>query len=76
MKEREAHNPGATMHAHGMQDIHRQSRQNLENTRESMKKYYDRKATEQPSIEVGDFVMLNANNIGTKRPSKKLSPKL
>jgi len=76
MKEREAHNPGATMYAYWMQDIHRQAKQTLENTRESMKKYYDRKATEQPSIEVGDLVMLNAKNIRTKRPSKKLSPKL
>jgi len=76
MKEREAHNPGATMYAHWMQDIHRQAKQTLDNTRESMKKYYDRKATEQPSIEVGDLVMLNAKNILTKRPSKKLSPRL
>jgi len=41
-----------------------------------MKKYHDREATEQPSIEVGDLVMLNAKNIPTKRPSKKLSLKL
>jgi len=76
MKEREAHNPGATMYAHWMQDIHRQAKQTLENTRESMKKYYDRKGTEQPSINVGDLVMLNAKNIRTKRPSKKLCPNL
>jgi len=41
-----------------------------------MKKYYDRKATEQPSIEVGDLVMLNEKNILTEPASKKLSPKL
>jgi len=41
-----------------------------------MKEYYHRKATEQPSIEIGDFVMLSAKNIRTKPPSKKLSPKL
>jgi len=76
MKEREAHNPGATLYAHWMQDIHGQAKQTLENTRESMKKYYDRKATAQPNIEIGDLVMLNAKNIRTKRPSKKLSPKL
>jgi len=58
-----------------MQDIHQQAKQTLENTQESMKKYYDRKATAQPNIEVGDLVMLNATNICTKRPSKKLSPK-
>jgi len=41
-----------------------------------MKKYHDRKALEQPDLKVGDQVMLNAKNISTKRPSKKLSPKL
>jgi len=41
-----------------------------------MKKYYDQKATEQPSIEVSDLVMLNTKNIRTKRPSQKLGPKL
>jgi len=76
MKEREAHNPGATMYAHWMQDIYQQAKQTLKKTRESMKKYYDRKETEQPSIDVGDLVMLNVKNIRTKRPLKKLSPKL
>jgi len=76
MKESEAQNPRATMYAHWRQDIHRQAKETLENTRELMKKYYDSKATEQPSIEVGYLVMLNAKNIHTKRPLKKLSPKL
>jgi len=76
MKEREAHNPGATLNAHRMQDIHQEAKQTLENTRESMKKYYDRKATAQPNIEVGELVMLNAKNVRAKRPLKKLSPKL
>jgi len=76
MKEREAHYPGATMYAHWMQEIHRQVKQTLENTRESMKRDYDTKATDQPSIEVGDLVMLNAKHIRTKQPSKKLSAQL
>jgi len=76
MKERKGHNPAATMYAHWMQDIHRQAKQTLENTRESRKKYYDRTATEQPNIKVGDLVMLNAKHIRTKRPWKKLSLKL
>jgi len=76
MKHREAHNPGVKMYAHWMQDVHRQVKQTLENTRQSMKKYCDRKGMEQPSIEVGGLVMVNAKKIGTKRPSKKLSPKL
>jgi len=39
MEEREADNPGATMYAHWMQDIYQQTKESLENTRESMKKY-------------------------------------
>ena len=31
---------------------------------------------EHPSYEIGDLVMLNAKNIRTKRPTKKLAPKL
>jgi len=34
IKEREAHNPGATIYAHRMVDIHQQAKQTLENTRE------------------------------------------
>jgi len=75
MKKREAHNRGGTIYPHWMRDIHRQARQTLENTPESMKKYYDRKATKQPDIEVSDLVMLNAKNISTKQPSKKVSLK-
>jgi len=41
-----------------------------------MSKYYDRKARQQPDIKVRDFVMLNAKNIRTKRPTKKLSPRM
>jgi len=41
-----------------------------------MKKYYNRRATEHPNIEAGVLVILNARNIGTKHPSKKLRPKL
>ena len=31
---------------------------------------------EHPSYEIGDLVMLNAKNIRTKRPTKKLAPKI
>jgi len=41
-----------------------------------MKQCYDKRATEQPSLGVSHLVMLNAKNIHTKRPSKKLSPNL
>ena len=69
MKEIKAQNHGATMYGHSMHDILQKVKETLANTRESRKKYYNRKATEQPNIEVGDLVMLNAKNIRTKRLS-------
>jgi len=59
-----------------MQVTHQQARKAFEQTPEEMSKYYDRKARQQPDIRVGDLVMLNAKNICTKRPTKKLSPKM
>ena len=76
MKEREAQNPRTQLYAHWMQTTHLKAHEALDRTRESMNKYYDRKAKQQPDIAVGDLVMLNAKNIRTKRPTKKLSPKL
>jgi len=76
LKEREAQNPGANLYAHWMQTIHQQARQSLERTREAMGQYDDRKAKQQPDFKLGDLVMLNAKNMRTKRPSKKLAPKL
>jgi len=76
LKEREAQNAGANLYAHWMQTIDQQARQSLERTREAIGRYYDRKAKQQPDFKVGDMVMLNAKNIRTKRPSKKLAPKL
>ena len=64
------------MYAHWMKTIHDQAKEALEKPREAMKKYYDRKTIPQPDIKVGDRVMLNAKNIRTKRPSKKLAPKM
>ena len=76
LKEREARNPGANLYAYRMQTIHQQARQSLEKTREVMRRYYDQKAKQQPEFKIGDMVMVNAKNIRTKRPSKKLAPKI
>ena len=62
-KEREAQNPGAQLYAHWMQTTYLKAHEALDRTRESMKKYYDRKAKQQPDIAGGDLVMLNAKNI-------------
>jgi len=59
-----------------MQATHQHAKKALEQTREEMTKYYDQKACQQPDIKVRDFVMLNAKNIRTKRPTKKLSPRM
>jgi len=60
MKEREDQNPGATMYTPWMKTVQENASTTLEQTREGMKKDYDRKATSQPDIETGDLVILNA----------------
>ena len=40
-----------------------------------MGKYYDQGKQDPPNMSIGDLVMLNAKNIRTKRPTKKLAPK-
>ena len=76
MKERDVQNPGATMYTHWIETVQNKARKRLEETREQKKNYYDQRATPQPDIDIGDLVMLNAKNIRTKRPTKKLSPRL
>jgi len=76
MTGREAQSPGATMYTPWMKAVPENARTTLEQTREAMKKYYDRKATPQPNIETGDLVMLNAKIIKSKRPTRKFTPRL
>ena len=58
-----------------MQTIHVQAHNVLERKQESMSKYYDQKANQQPKIMIGDQVMLYVKNIRTKKPTNKFSPK-
>jgi len=67
MKERVVQNPGATMATHRMKTLQENARTTLEQTREAMNKYNDRRATPQPDIEIGDLVMFNVKNIKSKR---------
>jgi len=76
MKEREAQNPGAGLYSHWMKAIHEKAHRALDQTREGMRKYYDHKATEQPDLKLADQVILNAKNMHTKRPSKRLGAKV
>jgi hypothetical protein len=69
-------NPASKAYAHWMKSVHERASKTLEDTRASMSKYYDQKRQEHPNYQIGDKVMLNAKNIRTKRPTKKLAPKL
>jgi len=76
MKEHEAQNLGAGLYSHWMKTVHEKAHKALNQMREAMKKYHNRKAIKHPDLKVGDQVILNGKNIRTKHPSKKLSPKL
>jgi len=52
-------------------------RENMKAAHTRMAKYYNQKvANKEPQFKVGDWVMVKAKNIKTKRPSKKLDYKL
>jgi len=52
-------------------------RENMKAAQTSIAKYYNQKvANKEPQFQVGDWVMINAKNIKTKRPSKNLDYKL
>jgi len=72
MNKPEAQNPGGGLYAHWMLVTQQHARKALEQSREEMSKYYDRKGRQQPDIKVGDLVMLNAKTIRTKGPTKKV----
>jgi len=76
MKKGEAQNPGLGLYSHWIKAVDEKAHKALDQTREAMKKYYNRKATKQRDLKVGDQLLLNVNNIHTKRLSKKLNPKL
>jgi len=76
MRERQAQNPEAELYSHWMKAIHKRAIEALNYTREAMRRHYNRKVLQQLDYKEGDLVMLNGKNIFTKRPSKKLSPKL
>ena len=55
-----------------MEEMREQLRTTLLESRERMRKHYDKGRKPQPDFKVGDKVLLNAKNIKTMRPSKKL----
>ena len=68
-------NPASTVYGHWLKSIHQRAAETLEETKNRMGKYYDQGKLPTPQYNPGDWVMLNAKNIRTKRPTKKLAPK-
>jgi len=73
MKEIEAQIPGARIYTHWMKTVQEKARTTLQQRREAMKKYYERRARPQPDIDIGDLVMLNAKKIDSKGPTGKFT---
>ena len=71
----ETKNPAAKHYGHWLKSIHQKTADTLEETKRRMGKYYDQGKQNPPEIKPGDWVLLNAKHICTKRPTKKLAPK-
>jgi len=62
------------MYTHWMKTVQENARTTLEQTREAMKKDYDRRRTPQPDIELGDLVMLNTKKKFKANNQEESSP--
>ena len=71
-----ARNPQSLLMAHWMTRIYNEACATLKEAKARMKRYADRTRTEPPTYKEGQLVMLDARNIKTKRPTKKLDRKL
>jgi len=73
----ESNNPEAVKTVEDLDTMREAMRENMKAAQTRMAKYYNQKvANKEPQFKVGDWVMVNAKNIKTKRPSKKLDYKL
>ena len=73
----ESNNPEAVKTVEDLDAMREAMRENMKAAQTRMAKYYNQKvANKEPQFKVGDWVMVNAKNIKTKRPSKKLECKL
>ena len=59
-----------------LEEIREELRTTLLDAQERMRRHYDGKREPQPNFQVGDKVMLNAKNIQTLQPSKKLDHRM
>jgi len=62
------------MYTHWMKRGNENARTPQEQTRAAMKKYYDRRATPQPDIEISDLVMLNGKKSKEQTTDKEVHP--
>ncbi|RAL63904.1 hypothetical protein DID88_003092 [Monilinia fructigena] len=69
-------NPGSQVYSHWMTQVHEEAKEHLEKSRERMKAWADKRRMKAPEYEAGQLVMLNAKNIKTKRPAKKLDKRM
>ena len=75
----ESNNPAAVSMVMTLDSMREAMRDNMEAAQKHMAKYYNRNiiaSKKEPQFKIGDWVMVNAKNIKTKRPSKKLDYKL
>ena len=75
----ESNNPAAIAIVNNLHELREAIRKNMELAQNRMTKYYNRNviaSSKEPKFKEGDWVMVNAKNIKTKRPSKKLDYKL
>jgi len=68
----ESRNPAANDFAEKMKKIRDEAAAALEKTQKRMKKYYDAHRRDAPEFKVGDKVWLEAGDITTDRPTKKM----
>src|SRR5947209_11283061 len=74
--EFETKNPASSVYGHWLKSVHQKIADTLKGTKRRIGKYYDQGKQDPPDMSIGDLVLLNAKNIGIKRPMKKLAPKL
>ena len=73
-RQAQTENPASKIFGHWLKRTHERARETLQQTKNKMSKYYDQKRKDGPQYQPGDLVRLNAKNIRTCRPTKKLAP--
>jgi hypothetical protein len=66
------YNANAFKRATNLTDIRERMKENLRKAKETQQKYYNQHRKEAPTFKKGQYVWLDARNIKTKRPMKKL----